>query len=275
MQKKASLAVIITVILCLGMAGISAADKINQDLTKSSVIDRVIRSGKLRVGLSSFVPWAMQDKEGKWIGFEVDVATKLAEDMGVKLELVPTKWEGLIPSLTTGKFDLIIAGMMGTPQRALKINFTQPYDYSGMMFLVNKKYENEIKTAADLNKAGITLLARLGTTPAAFLKEKFTKATLRVFPDEGALHQEMLNGKAHAMLTSIPTPQQLAAKHGDTVFVLNENMVKQPICMGVPKGDPDTLAYLNNWITVVRNSGFLKEKADYWWWSMDWESRLK
>ena len=275
MRNRMHLTAVVAVIIILGMVGGAWADKINQDLAKSSVIDRVIRSGKLRVGLSSFVPWAMQDKEGKWIGFEVDVATKLAEDMGVELELVPTKWEGLIPSLTTGKFDLIIAGMMGSPQRALKINFTQPYDYSGMMFLVHKKYQTEVKTSADLNKSGITLIARLGTTPATFLKDKFSKATIRLFPDEGALHQELLNGKAHAMLVSIPTPQQLAAKHGDTVFVLNENLLKQPISMGVPKGDPDTLAYLNNWITVVRNNGFLKEKADYWWWGMDWESRLK
>jgi polar amino acid transport system substrate-binding protein len=275
MRNKLNWMVILTIMITLGVTGMLWADKINQDLVKSSVIERVIRNGKLRVGVSSFVPWAMQDKEGKWIGFEVDVATKLAEDMGVKLELVPTKWEGLIPSLITGKFDLIIAGMMGSPQRALKINFTQPYDYSGMMFLVHKKYQDQIKSVADLNQPGVTLIARLGTTPATLLKEKFTKATIRLFPDEGALHQELLNGKAHAMLVSIPTPQQLAAKHGDTVFVLNENLLKQPISMGVPKGDPDTLAYLNNWITVVTNSGFLKEKGDYWWWSMDWESRLK
>jgi polar amino acid transport system substrate-binding protein len=275
MKKKCVLPIVIVAALILAMVGNATADKINQDLAKSSIIDRVMRNGKLRVGLSSFVPWAMQDKEGNWIGFEVDVATKLAEDMGVKLELVPTKWEGLIPSLMTGKFDLIIAGMTGTPQRALKLNFTEPYDYSGAMFVVNKKYQNEIKSAADLNKEGITLVARLGTTLAELLKKNFTKATVRLFPDEGALNQELLNGNAHALLGSIPTPQQLAAQHPDTIFVLDENMMKQPICMGVPKGDPDTLAYLNNWINFVRASGFLKEKADYWWWSMAWESRLK
>jgi polar amino acid transport system substrate-binding protein len=275
MKKNLLFSMVITTALVFAMVCGASADKINQELAKSSTIDRVMRSGKLRVGLASFVPWAMQDKEGKWIGFEVDVATKLAEDMGVTLELVPTKWEGLIPSLMTGKFDLIIAGMMGTPQRALKINFTEPYDYSGAMFLVNKKYQNEIKTAADLNKEGVVLVARLGTTLAELLKKDFTKATVRLFPDEGALNQELLNGKAYALLGSIPTPQQLAAEHPDTVFVLKENMMKQPISMGVPKGDPDTLAYLNNWINVVRSNGFLKEKADYWWWGMAWESRLK
>ena len=275
MQKRIHLLWLILVIAASVIIACSGQEKADEQGTQDSVIERVIRNKKLRVGLSSFVPWAMQDKEGNWIGFEVDVATKLAEDMGVELELIPTKWEGLIPSLITGKFDLIIAGMMGSPQRALKINFTIPYDYSGMMFLVNNQYRDRIKTTADLNQKGITLLARLGTTPAAVLKEKFSNADIRLFPDEGALHQELLNGNAHALLASLPTPQQLAAKHPDTVFVLNENLLKQPISMGVPKGDIDTLAYLNNWIRVVDNSGFLKEKADYWWWDTQWESRLK
>ena len=117
-------AVMMTLMFCL--AGSVAADDINKQLVKSSIIDKVMRKGKLRVGLASFVPWAMQDKKGEWIGFEIDVAKQLAKDMGVEIEFVPTKWEGLIPSLLTGKFDMIIAGMTGTPQRALKINFTNP-----------------------------------------------------------------------------------------------------------------------------------------------------
>ena len=122
-----TITVLMAVMFCF--SGPAFADDINKQLAKSSIIDKVMRKGTLRVGLSSFVPWAMQDKKGEWIGFEIDVAKKLAEDMGVKIEFVPTKWEGLIPSLLTGKFDLIIAGMTGTPQRALKINFTNPYDY--------------------------------------------------------------------------------------------------------------------------------------------------
>ncbi len=52
----------------------------------------------------------MKDKTGKLIGFEIDVAARMAEDMGVKGEFVSTKWSGIIPALLTGKFDVIIAG---------------------------------------------------------------------------------------------------------------------------------------------------------------------
>ena len=73
-------------VFCLaGIPGAIAAG------SQDSVVEQVIQRGVLRVGMSTFVPWAMKDKTGKLIGFEIDVATRLAEDMGVKVEFVPTK----------------------------------------------------------------------------------------------------------------------------------------------------------------------------------------
>ena len=265
--------VLMAVMFCF--SGPAFADDINKQLAKSSIIDKVMRKGTLRVGLSSFVPWAMQDKKGEWVGFEIDVAKKLAEDMGVKIEFVPTKWEGLIPSLLTGKFDLIVAGMTGTPQRALKINFTNPYDYSGMNVVVHKDFMGGVTHYLDLDKKGNTIVSRVGTTGAALAKETYKNAKVRLFPDEGPMVQELLNGKATALLASAPQPAQLAAKYPDTLVFLDKNLVQQPICIGVPKGDPDTLAYLNNWITTVRNNGFIEKKVNYWWKSLEWEALLK
>jgi polar amino acid transport system substrate-binding protein len=104
----------------IGVPGAPAAED------RQSVVEQVIQRGVLRVGMSTFVPWAMKDKTGKLIGFEIDVATRLAEDMGVKVEFVPTKWSGIIPALLTGKFDVIIGGMGILPSRNLKVNFTEP-----------------------------------------------------------------------------------------------------------------------------------------------------
>ncbi|MBC8246457.1 MAG: transporter substrate-binding domain-containing protein [Deltaproteobacteria bacterium] len=214
-------------------------------------------------------------QKGEWIGFEIDVAKQLAKDMGVKIEFVPTKWEGLIPSLLTGKFDLIVAGMTGTPQRALKINFTIPYDYSGMNVVIHKNFAAGVSGYMDLDKKGNTIISRVGTTGGALAKETYSKAKVRLFPDEGPMVQELLNGKATGLLASAPQPAQLAAKYPDTLILLDENLVQQPICIGVPKGDPDTLAYLNNWINTVRNNGFIQKKVNYWWKSLKWESLLQ
>ncbi|RPJ70748.1 MAG: amino acid ABC transporter substrate-binding protein, partial [Desulfobacteraceae bacterium] len=119
-------AALIALAVAFGLPGIGASGEIQRKLTEESTIEQVIRRGVLRVGMSTFVPWAMTDKTGKLIGFEIDVATRLAKDLGVRIEFVPTKWAGIIPALLTGKFDVIIGGMGILPQRNLKVNFSIP-----------------------------------------------------------------------------------------------------------------------------------------------------
>ena len=116
--------------LVLGLCGFALAGKLQQQLAAESTLEQILKRGTMRVGMDTFVPWAMKDKTGKFVGFEIDVARRLAEDMGVKVEFVPTKWAGIIPALLTGKFDVVIGGMGIRPKRALKVNFTIPYDYS-------------------------------------------------------------------------------------------------------------------------------------------------
>ncbi len=266
---------VISMMLAFSIPTAFASSKVQKELAQTSTIEKVLRRGKIKVGMSTFVPWAMQSKTGEWIGFEIDVARRLAKDMGVEIEFIPTKWDGLIPSLLTGKFDLVIAGMTGTPQRALKINFTQPYDVSGTQVCIHKDYVDKIKTPLDLNDPAYTVLSRVGVTAAETAKKLLPKAEKRLFSDSGSMVQELLNGKATAIIQSLPEPAQLVAKNPETLALLEGTLTKEPISMGVRKGDPDTLAYLNNWIEVTKASGFFKQKADYWYRSMDWASLLE
>ena len=138
--NKVCAVVILMSVLVLGLAGSSMAGKLQQELIQESAVEQIMKRGTLRVGMSTFVPWAMKDKTGKLVGFEIDVATQLAEDMGVKVEFVPTKWAGIVPALLTGKFDVIIGGMSVRPDRNLKVNFSIPYDYAGQSIVANKSW---------------------------------------------------------------------------------------------------------------------------------------
>ena len=156
------------VILTFGMIGATGAMAAGSN---DSVVEQVIQRGVLRVGMSTFVPWAMKDKTGKLIGFEIDVATRLAEDMGVKVEFVPTKWSGIIPALLTGKFDVIIGGMGVLPSRNLKVNFTDPYDFTGMSMVASKKMAAAMTSLEAYNKPGVVIAARLGSTAVTATKK--------------------------------------------------------------------------------------------------------
>jgi polar amino acid transport system substrate-binding protein len=204
------------------------------------------------------------------------VATRLAEDMGVKAEFVPTKWDGIIPALNTGKFDVIIGGMGIVPKRNLKVNFTIPYEYTGMSMVANKELAASFSSLEDFNKPDVVLSVRLGATPVEAARKFMPKAEIRQFDDEAQAIQEVINGKAYAMVSSAPTPEQLAVKYPDKLFLpLEDTFTKEPIGFAVRKGDFDTLNFLDNWIRVVSSEGWLEERNHYWFNTMDWQDMLK
>ena len=275
-SKLFVVATVIFVVLIVGLAGVSFAGKLQQQMTEESTLEQALRRGVLRVGMSTFVPWAMKDKTGKLIGFEIDVATRLAKDMGVKVEFVPTKWAGIIPALLTGKFDVIIGGMGIIPKRNLKVNFSVPYDYSGMSIVANRELAAGFKSLEDFNRPDVVLSVRLGATPVDAAKKYMPKAQLRMFDDESQAVQEVINGKAHAMVSSAPLPAFQALKYPEKLFLpLEGTFTKEPIGFAVRKGDFDTLNFFNNWIIFVTAEGWLKERKHYWFETNDWESRIR
>jgi polar amino acid transport system substrate-binding protein len=230
------------------------------------LIADIQKRGALKVGMSTFVPWAMRDKQGGLIGFEIDVATKLAADMGVEVEFVPTAWSGIIPSLLAKKFDVIIGGMSITAQRNLTVNFTTPYAHSGQMMAANTKLAGNYTTIADYNQASVTIACRRGATPCKAAQKLFPKSTLRQFDDDAQAFQEVVNGNAHAMISSAPKPRFWSEAYPNEVFVAfdGENLTRGNEGFALRKGDSDALNFFSNWIVVNTSSGWLKERHDFW-----------
>jgi polar amino acid transport system substrate-binding protein len=276
MIKSFALRTLLTALALLMLTAPLRAGQVQQELVQESTLEQVQKKGVLRVGMDTFVPWAMRDKTGQLIGFEIDVATRLAADMGVKVEFVPTKWSGIIPALLTGKFDVIIGGMGIVPSRNLKVNFTDPYDYSGMSLVASKTLAAGFDRLEDFNRPDVVLAVKLGSTSVMAAKKYMPQATLRQFDGEAQIYQEVINGKAHAAVASAPTPAFQAIEHPDTLFLpIKETFTKEPIGFAVRKGDPDTLNFFNNWIRYVTAEGWLAERKAYWFMTQDWKDRLQ
>lgn len=266
--------IIAIVTLCLALsAGLIPAQS---HAAEKGTLDQILERGVLRVGFDTFVPWAMKDKNGEFVGFEIDVARRLADDMGVKIQFVPTKWDGIIPALLSGKFDIIIGGMGITPSRNLKVNFSDPYEFTGMSIVASKKSAPN-KTSLDaFNSPDVAVAVRLGTTAEKAAKNFLPKAQLRQFSDEAASIQELLNGKAQCLVASNPLPRNLAAKYPDQLYLpMQEDFTSEPIGFAVRKGDPDFLNYLNNWIRVANAEGWLAARFDHWFNTDEWKSLVE
>ncbi len=247
-----------------------------EEKTSLSQLDEIIKRGTLKVGLSTFVPWAMLDKKGELIGFEVEVAKQLAKDLGVEIEFIQTKWSGIIPALLTAKFDIIIGGMSVTPERNISVNFTDAYEYSGQSIVANKDRTGGLTGLENYNDPDIVLAARTGSTSVIAIERFLPEAELRLFDDEPQGVQELLNGRVDAWVSSFPFPQLQAEKYPDKLYIPIEPEIfqEEPISFAVRKGEHDFMNFLNNWITLKWADGFLDERYRYWFMGEDWMDQV-
>lgn len=267
---------IASAILIMGLSCAVWAGDVRLELSKESTLETVLKHNSLRIGFSTFKPWAMKDKNGEFVGFEIDVAKRLANDMGVKAHFIPTKWDGIIPALLTGKFDIIIGGMGITPKRNLKVNFSDPYEFSGMSIVANKKAAPDKSSLKDFNTESTKVSVRLGTTAEKAAKNFLPNAKILMFSDEAASIQELLNGKVACLVASTPLPENLAGKYPDKLYLpLQEDFTREPIGFAVRKGDPDFMNFLNNWIKVANSEGWLEARFNYWFKNDEWKTLVE
>jgi len=262
--------------LALALAAPAMAGDTGAALTRESTLTAIMERGVLRVGFDTFVPWAMKDKTGAFIGFEIDVAERFAKDLGVRVELVPTAWKGIIPALLAGKFDLLIGGMSIRADRAQQVYFSEPYYYSGQALVASREKAATLTTMQAYNDPGVIIVARTGTTAQKALEEHFPRAQKRLFEKEPQALQELLSGRAHAFVSMAPLPAQQAAEYPDKLFVpFERNLTNEPNGIAMRKGDPDLLNYVNSWVHQVRGEGWIQERYHYWFMTMDWKDRVE
>ena len=250
-----------------------SAQNMTSQLASESVIEIIKKRGAMRVGVATFVPWSFVGKSGDLIGFEIDVAKKVAKDSGWKLELVQTKFDGIIPGLLAAKFDTVITGMGLTPKRNQTINFTIPYEWYGPGIVANKKLAAGWKTFEDANKPDVIFSMRRGTFYTDTLREVFPKAQYVFFDDDSEVFQEIINGKAHATITVEPKPTFYAIGNPETLYQPWKGFSPIPSTasgFALRKGDPDAINYFNNWIIQRQKDGWLQSRFDYWFATDGW-----
>ena len=275
MRKGLLIGTAVVAIICFGV--FSSAFGADIELAKKSTLEKILQRGELRVGFESgYVPFEMTNKKGKFIGFDMDYARRLAKAMGVKFVPINTAWDGIIPALMTDKFDIIMGGMTITQERNLKINFVDPYIVIGQTILINKKLEGKVTSYKDLNDPKYILTSRMGTTGEQTIKRMIPKATYKGFESEAEAGLEVINGKADALVYDLPFCGFLYGSQGKgkTIF-LRKPFTFEPLAWAIKKGDPDFLNFLSNFLRQSRGDGFYDKLYNKWIIGSDWKKELK
>ena len=235
-------------------------------------LDEIKARGVLRVGLEpGYMPFELVNQKGEIIGFDVDMAKRMAKALGVKLELVSTAWDGIIPSLITGKFDVIMSGMTVTEERSQTIDFANPYIIIGQTALIRKDLAPKIKSYKDLNAAEYKISSKLGTTGEFAAKEKMPKAQYFSYETEHEALMELVNGKIDAFIYDAPYNAVAFAEKGQGKLIfLDKPFTDEPLGWGVRKGNPQFIAWLNDFLVKSKQDGSYDKIYNKWFKDNSW-----
>ena len=251
----------ILALILLTIPGFSSAD----------VLDDVLERGTIRFGVAEFVPWTMKSESGNLIGFEVDLANKIARDMGVKPEITLYAWEDIIPALQNGEIDVITGGMSITADRALQVNFSRPVARSGVSIATNISMTSDIDKLEELNNADISIAVVKGTLAHSVTQRFFNKADVSIFDSGEKAGAAVVAGDAHVYLGSLTQTKFLAMNNPDEIDLpVNEPLVASREAMAVRKGEQALLNFLNAWVTAKQADLWIPTTRDYWFESLEW-----
>lgn len=170
-------------------------------IAQASTLQSVLHKNELRAALClDYPPFGLSSSSGAPEGFDVDVAAAMAKALGVRLTVVPTTPANRIPTLQTGKADVVLCTMDPTSERAKTVLFTNPYVVGGQVLLSKKG--SGINSAADLS--GKTVAVIKGSTNIAALQAANPKATAQAFDDESAAVLAVKQGKVDALVDYSP-----------------------------------------------------------------------
>jgi polar amino acid transport system substrate-binding protein len=240
-------------------------------LAQANALDDILERGTLRIGIAEFVPWAMPAKGGEYIGYDVDLGNRIAQDMGVGAEFRVYEWKDIIPALEAGEVDMISAGIVITPQRALRVSFTQPVAMSGAGMATNTEMTADVDTLEQLNHPDIVIATVTDTFSEGVAQSVFNKAEIRSYTNKNDAEKEILEGGAHVYVSSLPAVQFLVTNNSDVVDLpLTDPLVGWAEALAVQRGEQELLNFLNAWVTAHTADRWVDVTREYWFESRDW-----
>ena len=228
-----------------------------------NLLNQVKERGTLRVGLEgTYPPFSYQGDDGKLTGFEVDFANELAKHLGVKADLKPTKWDGMLASLDSKRIDVVINQVTISDQRKKKYDFSTPYTVSGIQALVKKGAESSITKPEDLKgkKVGVGL----GTNYEQWLRANVPGVDVRTYDDDPTKYQDLRVGRINAILVDRLAALDLVKKTGDTLAVAGAPFSRQESGVAIRKDNPELLAAINTAIAEMQKDGSLAKISQKW-----------
>ena len=250
----------------IGLAFGFAASVAAAPAMAQSALNEILSEGVLKVGTTGdWNPMSVRDTAtNEYVGYDIDIMTQLAADLGVELEMVPTDWKTLVNGVVAGNYHMTGSASI-SPARLKAAGYSNSYIAVEMFpFTTDDKLAN-FNGWDSINKEGVKVATTLGTSFEKMVKEWFPNAEIVVVEAPARGFQEVLSGRADVFVTSNIEGSTLLEKFPNVRQVeVDTPRAPTPIAMLLPQTDQVWINYVNSWIELKKTQGFFEEAALKW-----------
>jgi cyclohexadienyl dehydratase len=250
----------------IGLAVGFAASVLGAPAMAQSALNEILSEGVLKVGTTGdWNPMSVRDPAtNSFVGYDIDIMTQLATDLGVELEMVPTDWKTLVNGVVAGNYHMTGSASI-SPARLKAAGYSDSYTAVEMFpFTTEDKLAN-FDGWESINKEGVKVATTLGTSFEKMVKEWFPDAEIVVVEAPARGFQEVLSGRADVFVTSNIEGSELLGKFSNVRQIeVSEARAPTPIAMLLPQTDQVWINYINSWIELKKTQGFFEETAAKW-----------
>ena len=250
-------------LFALGVAALSLVTA--PAVSAQSALNEILDTGVLKFGTTGdWNPMSVRDPaNNSYKGFDIDVATELAKDLGVEVEFVPTDWKTLVNGVVAGKYHVSGSASI-SPARMKVAGFSESYIAVEIFPFTTKDKAGQFSGWDSMNKPEVKVATTLGTTFETLVKQWFPNADIKVVEAPARGYQEVLAGRADVFITSNIEGSTLSQKFPIAQVAGAEPRSPSPIAMLLPQNDQVWINYVNNWVKVKEAKGFFAATKAKW-----------
>jgi len=243
----------------------------------ADALDFATSRGSLKVGVAEedFIPWLAKDKSGNRIGFEIDVATGVADALGVPAEFIEIPFDNLLQGLAAGEVDVVISAMSISAERARDVFFSAPYATTDFTLVVDKSNLPEGAADEGYDVEGVKIGVAAGTLSEIAAAAEFRNAEIVKFESDGGLRDAFLDKIVQGAIAPTPYPDFIISRDPDRYEKEQSPLLSTRQAMAVRPDSPRLLNFLNAWVSESEANGHLAQMSAYWFESADWFDRLE
>ena len=220
--------------------------------------DNVIRVGTE----ATYAPFEFMDDEAKPQGYDIDIITAIGEAMGYEVQVQNMPFDGLIPALMTSQIDAVIAAMTITPERAQRVDFSEPYYKSGLSVLIREADKDKYTSLESLK--GQPLCAQIGTT-GAMKADELSGGNAKSFNTEPEAFMELKAGGCEGVVNDRPVNlYYLATAASEGVVEMSEMITAEDYGIAVAKGNTDMKQVIDEGLKKIRENGTFAKIHQKW-----------